>query len=47
MWEPVNLSPTDYTYLQPEFSLENRFICLNTKFQKKGKLWTYTYSKYN
>ena len=26
-----------------EFSLENRLMCLKTKFQKKGqeKLWTY------
>ena len=30
--------------LLAEFSLENRLVCLNTKFQKrKGKLWTYTY----
>jgi len=30
--------------LLAEFSLANRLVCLNTKFQKrKGKLWTYTY----
>ena len=29
------------------FTLENGFKCLNTKFQKrKGKLWTYTYPKH-
>ena len=28
-----------------EFSLEDRLIRLNTKFQKKkGKIWTYTYA---
>ena len=26
-----------------DFTLENRLTCLNTKFQKKKKLWTYTY----
>ena len=30
---------------QTDFTLENRLICLNTKFQKKKrKLWTYTYA---
>ena len=31
--------------LLAKFSLENRLVCLNTKYQKrKGKLWTYAYS---
>ena len=27
-----------------DFTLENKLTCFNTKFHKKGKLWTYTYA---
>ena len=28
-----------------DFMIENRFVCLNTNYQKReGKLWTYTYA---
>ena len=40
-----NLSNRNGEHLT-DFSLENGLTCLNTKFQKKkGKLWTYTYTK--
>ena len=39
-----NLSNRNGEHLT-KFSLENRIICLNTKFQKrKGKIWTYTHA---
>ena len=39
-----NLSNRNGEHLT-DLTLENRLICLSTKFQKrKGKLWTYTYA---
>ena len=39
-----NLLNTNGEHLK-DFTLENRLICLNTKFQKKeGKLWNYNYA---
>ena len=41
----VHNSPDRNGQLLIDFTLENRLICLITKFQKgEGKLWTYTYT---